>query len=231
MLALALETSGRTGSVALHRDGVLIAERSYPHGLQHAAAVVPMVDELCRSHGLAPSSIEAVYVSAGPGSFTGLRVGVTMAKTLAFATGAKLVAVPTVDVLAANAPPEATNVIVILDAKRGQIFTARFARSSEGALTAIEPAHLDTLKAMLDRTPRPVWLIGEGIDYHREAIPIDPATIVGEKSAWTPRAAVVAELGSALAAAGQFVDPYKLTPIYIRLAEAEEKRLANLQAR
>src|SRR5688500_8632212 len=93
---LALETSGRTGSVALAVDGVVVAEEQFAHGLKHAAGIVPMVDRLCRGRGWTPGEIEAVYVSAGPGSFTGLRVGVTVAKTLAFATGAKVVAVPTV---------------------------------------------------------------------------------------------------------------------------------------
>src|SRR3954467_10825613 len=127
--ALAIETSGRTGSVAVARDGTVLAEETFPHGLKHAAGLVPMIDRLCKGAGWGPRDVEEVYVSAGPGSFTGLRVGVTVAKTLAFATGAKVVAVPTVEVLARNAPADATNVVIVLDAKREQIFTARLTRS------------------------------------------------------------------------------------------------------
>src|SRR5689334_12051893 len=100
--ALALETSGRTGSVALVEVGNVVAEDQFPHGLRHAAGLVPMIDRLCRERGWAPGDVDEVYVSAGPGSFTGLRVGITVAKTLALATGARVVAVPTADVLARN---------------------------------------------------------------------------------------------------------------------------------
>ena len=90
---LAIETSGREGSVAVLRDGDVLAEEHFPHGLKHAAELVPMIDRLCAAQGWAPGDVAEVYVSVGPGSFTGLRVGITVAKSLAFATGAALVAV------------------------------------------------------------------------------------------------------------------------------------------
>lgn len=225
MFALALETSGRLGSIALFRDGRLLDERTYPHGLQHAAAIVPMLDALCREHGVAPRQLEQIFISIGPGSFTGLRVGVTLAKTLAFSTGAKIVAVPSVDVIVENLPDEATHAIIVLDAKRGQIFTARCARNAGGRWTTIEPAHLDTLAAMLERAPRPVHLIGEGVSYHRAAIPDAPEVIIGDEALWLPRASVVGRLGHERGQAGEFTDPLRLVPTYVRLAEAEEKRL------
>src|SRR6476660_6182130 len=128
--ALAIETSGRIGSVALIDENGAIEEREFPHGLQHAAGLIPLMDEMCQASGWTPADLRQVYVSAGPGSFTGLRIGITLAKTLAFATGARLVAVPTMRVLVENAPPEARHVIVVLDAKREQIFTARFEKVS-----------------------------------------------------------------------------------------------------
>src|SRR5690349_19781023 len=123
--ALAVETSGRVGSVALAEDGQVLVEETFPHGLQHAATLLPIIDRLCRVRGWGPPYLELLYVSAGPGSFTGLRIGITLCKTIAFATGAKMVAVPSVRVLAGNAPPEARNLVIVLDAKREQIFTAR----------------------------------------------------------------------------------------------------------
>src|SRR5579864_5989127 len=167
---LAIETSGRVGSVALAEDARVVAEDEFPHGLQHAAEMLPRIDRLCRDHGWGPADLKELYISAGPGSFTGLRIGVTLAKTLAFATGAKIVAVPSVDVLAANGPPEARHVLIVLDAKRGQIFTARFSRLPTGQWSCDEPAHLEDLSAVLARSPRPVHLIGEGIEYHRQLI-------------------------------------------------------------
>ncbi|HEX8340887.1 MAG TPA: tRNA (adenosine(37)-N6)-threonylcarbamoyltransferase complex dimerization subunit type 1 TsaB [Tepidisphaeraceae bacterium] len=222
--ALAIETSGKIGSVAVACDGTVLAEESFPHHFQHAAGLMPLVDQLMRGVGWKPADIDCVCVSVGPGSFTGLRIGVTAAKTIAFATGARLVAVPTTRVLLANAPAEAREVVVVLDAKRGQIFTARFTHTGD-PWTEAEPEHLDTLAAMLARSTGPVHLIGEGLPYHTDAA-VDERAIVTPESAWQARAAAVAVLGHAKAAAGDFIDPFRLTPVYVRRPEPEEKRLA-----
>jgi tRNA threonylcarbamoyladenosine biosynthesis protein TsaB len=225
--ALAIETSGRLGSLALVEDGRVVAEDEFPHGLQHAAEIVVRIDRLCRDRAWAPDDLQELYVSAGPGSFTGLRIGITLAKTVAFATGAKLVAVPTVRVLAANAPPDATNLIIVLDAKREQIFTARFARQEDRPdreWIEREPAHLDDLPSMLARSPRPVHLLGEGIPHHQKFIPAgDASVIVSPSELWRARAAAVANEGVRMARAEQFTDPDLLLPVYIRRPEAEEK--------
>jgi tRNA threonylcarbamoyladenosine biosynthesis protein TsaB len=223
--ALAIETSGRTGSIALARDGQILEEQAFPHGLQHAAEILPMIDRLTLARHWKPTDLEELYVSAGPGSFTGLRIGITLAKTLAFATNVKLVAVPTVQVLAENAPPESRNLIIVLDAKRDQIFTARFARPSEhGPWQEQEPAHMDTLTAMLARAPRPVHLLGEGIPHHTRFIPNDDSQVViTPEQSWRARARAVADLGRQLALSNHYTDPDRLTPIYIRKPEAEEK--------
>jgi tRNA threonylcarbamoyladenosine biosynthesis protein TsaB len=228
--ALAIETSGRTGSIALADEGRVIAESQFPHGLKHAAEIIPIIDRLCRERNWRPGDLQELYVSAGPGSFTGLRIGITLAKTLAFATGIRLVAVPTVRALVENAPAEARHAIIVLDAKREQIYTARFERAGQAWLER-EPAHLDSLTAMLARSPRPVQLLGDGIPFHEKFIPKDDAGVVATGSdLWPARAAVVARIGMELAASGHFADPYRLTPIYIRLPEAEEKRLAATQS-
>lgn len=222
-IGLAIETSGRIGSVALVRDGEVLAEPTFEHGLKHAAGILPMIDRLCREHRIGPGDIAELYLSIGPGSFTGLRIGVTLAKTMALTTGVKLIAVPTVQVLAMNAPAEARHVLIVLDAKRGQIFTAAFERVAD-TWAEREPAKLDSLQAMLARSPRPVHLIGEGIPYHETFITKDdPGVIVTSPDTWRARAAVVAAIGMKLAAQHAFADPDQLTPLYIRKPEAEEK--------
>jgi len=220
--ALAIETSGRTGSVALI-DGDTIVEAEFPHVLKHAAGIIPLIQELCRGRNLAPADLRELYVSVGPGSFTGLRIGITLAKTLAFATGAKIVAVPSVRVLVENAPANAKEVVIVLDAKREQIFTARFQRK-DGAWIEREPAHLDSLINMLERSGRPVHLLGEGIPFHEKFIAKDDASIIlTAPEAWRARASVVARIGREMADAANFVEPDRLVPIYIRPPEAEEK--------
>jgi tRNA threonylcarbamoyladenosine biosynthesis protein TsaB len=220
---LAIETSGRVGSVAVVRDGAVVVEEAFEHGFKHATELLPMVDRLVRAQGWAPKDVEELYVSAGPGSFTGLRIGITLAKTMALATGVQVVAVPTVRVLAENAPPDAGNVIVVLDAKRDQIFTARFERAG-GEWQEREGAHLDSLAGMLERSPRPVWLIGEGLPFHEKFLPKgDAGVVVTGPEAWRARASVVAKVGVAMAARGEWADVDRLTPIYIRKPEAVEK--------
>jgi tRNA threonylcarbamoyladenosine biosynthesis protein TsaB len=221
--ALAIETSSRIGSVALAEDGNTLAEEAFPHGLQHAAQIIPAIDALCRKLEWTSNDIREIYVSAGPGSFTGLRIGITLAKTLSLATGAAIVAVPSVRVLAENAPTDAENIIIVLDAKRDQIFTASFKRTKDG-WTETQPAQLSALITMLAKAPRPVHLIGEGIPYHRKFIPADdPQIHQVDESMWRPQARVVAMLGRKMAQENQFTDPMKLIPIYIRRPEAEEK--------
>ncbi len=225
---LAIETSGRIGSVALADGGKVVVEEQFPHGLKHAAEIIPLVDRLCQARQWKASDIEELYVSAGPGSFTGLRISITMAKTLALATGVKIVAVPSLRVLVENAPPEARHLIVVLDAKREQIFTARFECSGQTWLER-EPARLDSLSAMLQRAIRPVHLLGEGIPYHEKFISKDdPGVIITAPETWRARASAVARLGMEMARAGRFTDAYALTPIYIRKPEAEEKYEAGL---
>ena len=224
MRALAIETPARTGSIAAVEDGNVVGEEQFEHGLQHAAQIVPIIDRLCRARGWTARDLDELYVSAGPGSFTGLRIGITLAKTMALATGVKLVAVPTVRVLVENAPREARHVVLVLDAKRAQIFTARFERDERGKWIEREPAHLDSLAAMLERAPRPVHLLGEGLPYHERFIRRDDlGVIVTGAELWRPQARVVAMIGGAMAREGQFVDPDRFAPIYIRKPEAEEK--------
>ncbi|HVT87298.1 MAG TPA: tRNA (adenosine(37)-N6)-threonylcarbamoyltransferase complex dimerization subunit type 1 TsaB [Tepidisphaeraceae bacterium] len=225
--ALAIETSGRIGSIAIVENAKVLFEEQFAHGLQHAAQIIPIIDQLCRKHGWKPGDVEELHVSAGPGSFTGLRIGITLAKTMALATGVKLVAVPSVRVLVENAPAEARQVIIVLDAKREQIFTARFERAPGGEQAEWierEPAHLDDLRSMLSRSGRPVHLLGEGIPYHEQFIPKqDAGIIVTSEDSWRARASSVAKIGLEMSARSEFADPLMLTPIYIRRPEAEEK--------
>lgn len=211
--------------MAIVENGCVLGEDTFEHGLRHAAEMVPRIDKLVRAQGWAPGDLREIYVSVGPGSFTGLRIGVTLAKTLAFATGATIAAVPSVEVLAHNAPPEARNVIIVLDAKREQVFTARLRREGgESDWIIDEPARVDSLAAMISRSPRPVYLVGEGIPFHQKYLPTEDATaILTPPELWRARAAIVAQIGYRMQREGKFADPQRLIPIYIRKPEAEEK--------
>ena len=222
MGSLALETSGRIGSIALVDADRIVVEETFQHGLQNAAKILPIIDRLVREQSWTPAQIEQIFVSVGPGSFTGLRIGVTLAKSLALATNVKIIAVPTVRVLVENAPSDASNVIIVLDAKRDQIFTARFSHLDDQWIEE-ESAHVDSLVEMLKRSPRPVHLLGEGMPFHRKFIPEEASIIELPEETWRARASIVAKIGIEMARRGEFADPFKLTPVYIRKPEAEEK--------
>ena len=223
--AIAIETTSRRGAAALIEDGRVVDSGSFA-GSPHTVALLPLVDGLVRDQGWTPRDLEHVYVSVGPGGFTGTRVGVTFAKSFAFATGAKVVAVPTPRVIVENLPIEARVAAVVVDARRGKIWGQRFDRrdGETGLWSPIESGGLTTMADLAASLPRPAWLIGEGITYHRDAIdPSDEHLQVFDDP--TPQPRVVASLGSAMASRGEFADPFALVPAYVRRPEAEEKRL------
>lgn len=222
-LSLVIETSGRIGSVALAVGEQLLEERHFEHGLMHAAGMVPMIEGLLSARGRSAGDVHRIFISSGPGSFTGLRIGITLAKTLALVTGAEIIPVPTLRILAENAAAVAHHLIVLLDAKRGQVYAARYQRDNAGWVE-VEPAHLDTLSAMISRAPRPVYLLGEGLAYHQSSIPAqDDSIIQTAADNWQARASAVIRVGIPLARLGHHADPDTLEPLYIRPPEAEEK--------
>jgi len=225
---LAVETSSRTGSVAAGRGGTILGELEFTAGARHGVELIPAVDRLVREANLKPDQFEIICVSAGPGSFTGLRVGFTFARSLAQISGAKLVQVPSTEVIVANlhdqlaAEPGPVFVAPIMDAKRGQVYTAGF-RWHAGGLekvlneTAITPAQL------LGQLGRPAWITGEGIDYHRQAFANHPDVVLTDQTLWRPRAKNVLTLGLEKAHRNEFTELNHLLPTYVRLPEAEER--------
>ena len=144
---LAIETSSRVGSLALAVGGELVTVQEFRRNLRHVAELLPAMDRATGQLGWRAEDLEEVYVSAGPGSFTGLRIGITVAKTLAMACGIPVVAVGSIEVIAANAPAEAIHVGVVLDAKRGQIFGGRFERREGRLVKTLDGTCLRYLRA------------------------------------------------------------------------------------
>jgi tRNA threonylcarbamoyladenosine biosynthesis protein TsaB len=222
--ALAFETSSAWGCVALGRGTGILGIRTFSAPRRHANEFLSAIDELCTEHAVAPNAVRFVYVSAGPGSFTGLRIGITAARAIALATGAKVVAVPSLEVVAQNAadaptPPE--QLAVILDAKRKRVYAATFTRREEAYVPVTEPAEVDPAEFLAAQEPS-CAVFGEGVAYHREAVEASGLPILPEEF-HRPRAKTVYRLGTERARQGRFDDPRQLIPIYIRPPEAEEK--------
>lgn len=226
-VALAIETSGALGSVAIGRGDAVLEACTLTGDRRHAVELLPTIRALCDRHAVTPSAIDRVYVSVGPGSFTGLRIGVTVARMIALTTGAKVVAVPTLDVIARNvflAPDPPDRLCVLLDAKRGNVYAAVFERRADGyaALTdAVEASPEEFLSANVSGQ-LVCAVTGGGIASYGDVV---------EASAWdavpealhVPCAEAVYELGVSLARQGRFHEARSLTPTYIRPPEAEER--------
>lgn len=221
---VAIETSSALGSVALAEGDELRAVAELATTARHCQNLMPTIDALCRQTGWRPNDLDQVFVSAGPGSFTGLRISITIAKTLATALGLHIVAVPTMRVIAARAeslhqPPD--RLAVVLDAKRRQVYASLFQLRDRQYQTVLD-ACLMTPAELLERAPRPLTLTGEGLTWHADAFQ-------GHTIDWLdhdhrmPRAREVHRIGRRMAKRSEFTPPNDLIPIYIRIPEAEEK--------
>jgi len=221
---LAIETSCSLGSVGLGCDGRLMGQLTFTGPRKHAVEFLVMVDTLCREHGIAPHQIAEVYVSYGPGSFTGLRMGVTAARTLAFALNARTVPVPTLEVIAQNAldlPDSPATAAVILDAKRKRVYASAFVRQNGQFIPCCEPAEVEPA-GFLARQPKGTIVLGEGVLAYGDVVKTSGLAMAPE-AAHTPQAGVVYRLGHQLARHGAFTARRDLVPLYIRPPEAEER--------
>ena len=216
---LAIETSTRRGSITLGCGDDILESVDLPEPKRHRLVLMAAIDELFQRHGLAPADLDQVYVSIGPGSFTGLRIAVTTAKMLAMTLGARLVAVPTVEVLAENVPPRTvgTHLAVCLNTKADTAYTGCFISDGERWQPARAP-RLSAIDEMLAVLPRPMLLLGETL---AESIMGDRVERLPAPYA-EPHSENVFSLGRALAQRGMFTTGYDLLPLYARRPEAEE---------
>jgi tRNA threonylcarbamoyladenosine biosynthesis protein TsaB len=227
MRILALETSGLSGSVALLDDqrGFEFS-RELAAGQRSAQALAPAIHEALKSAGWSPRDVEAVAVTAGPGSFTGLRIGVTTAKTLAYALGTALVGVNSLDVLAAAIPPSDARLWALLDAHRGEVFAASYRVNTAGDWIREDITRecaLPTVDAWLAQLAPGDIVTGPVLAKLASRLP--PGVVAAAEELRSPQARHVATLAAKRLAAGDRDDVWNLVPFYGRLSAAEEKRL------
>lgn len=218
---LALETTDLSGSVATWADGRLVCELSLPSHQRSAQSLAPGIADVLAQSGWRPFDVGVVGVTVGPGSFTGLRVGVTTAKTFAYCCGAAVVGVDTLEVLAAAAPITFTRLAVAIDAQRGDVVACTFLHDAQGAWRPDAPAQLVPWRDWLDSLPAGAALVSPLL--RKRAGDLPDRLIVTPESCWTPRAGCVAQLAAARWAEGRCDDLWKLAPRYYRRSAAEEK--------
>jgi tRNA threonylcarbamoyladenosine biosynthesis protein TsaB len=210
---LAIETSSSRGSVALLEDDHVVAERTLGEGSRHGRELLPCVDAVLDGDS---GRAGLVAVSAGPGSYTGLRIGVTFARTFCIETGTPLVGVSSLDVIAANVPPGAP-LCVAVDARLRQIYAAFY--GPDGAKA--EGDLVDGPDAVAERIgDRATRVVGDALRRYR-AVFEPVAAILDDEALWAPRAAQVGRLGLAAFRESGGQDPRGLLPRYLRRPSAK----------
>ncbi len=222
MKILALETTETIGTVAALDDDHLLRQISLNPGQRSARSLAPGIQELLREVRWHPHDVALVAVTRGPGSFTGLRVGLATAKAFAYAAGAEVLGIDTLEAIAANAPDDIRQLAVAVDAQRGQVVAGRFTRGPENLFVAAGPAELLDLRQWLETLDPAFHLTGPILRKHKATIP--PHLTALPPELWAPQAAQVGRLAAHHYSSGQRDDLWTLAPTYSRPSAAEEKR-------
>jgi len=219
---LAIDTSTLYAALAVARADGFVFVASPDPAQRHGRSLVPGIRDLLRASGLALFEIDALAVGLGPGSYTGLRVGLTAAKTLAYTTGKPLVGLDSLEVIAHNAPPDTRRVAAIADAQRGDLYAAEFERPSLGApLVRHTPTRIESRDAWLACLAPGTLVLGPDLD--RLKPPLPDSVAVATEMFGRPSGRHLIALARAALERGQCDDPWFLEPFYLRRSSAEEK--------
>lgn len=228
MLILAFETTAKAGSVALLRDGKLLAESYQNTGMTHSQTLLSMAQDMLSAAGLQPSDVQAVAVAAGPGSFTGVRIGVAAAKGFAWGAQLPCYGVSTLEAMARTLGVYSGTVVCTMDARRSQVYNAIFSAQA-GKLNRLcedRAISLEDLGKELENVEKPIFLVGDGsfLCYNTLKEQVSGLVLPPEHHVHQ-RASGVALAATEQIAQGICGDAAALQPNYLRLSQAERERL------
>lgn len=229
MKVLAIDTSNYVLGVAIVDEEKVIGEVITNLPKNHSVRVMPTIEQLMKECGIKPKELERIVVAMGPGSYTGVRIGVTIAKTLAWSLQIPLVGVSSLEVVAANGRHFNGFISPLFDARRGQVYTGLYQYEGNRLTCVVEDKIIllsDWLE-VLKKRETPVLFIGNDLVIHKEQIETDleQFAYVAPYTDWNPRPSELAVLGMEKAP----VDVHTFVPNYIRLAEAEANWLGKRQ--
>ncbi len=229
MKIIAIDSSSLVASVAIATEEAVIAEYSVNYKKTHSQTLLPMLDEIKTMTELDLSSVDAIAVTSGPGSFTGLRIGSSTAKGLALALGKPIVEVPTVDALAMNMWGSTDLVCPLMDARRNQVYTGFYEFDENDELSVIKERFAEDIEkvvGMLNDIGKSVTFLGDGVDVSKETI----RRAMRIPFRFAPphlsrqRAGSVAALAVKYYKEGRMVDSSAHKPEYLRMSQAERER-------
>ena len=228
MKILAFDTSAKTASVAVCEGGNILGVSNIDNGLTQSELVLPMAEALLSQLKMSFADVELYAVTVGPGSFTGVRIGVSTVKGLAFGRDIPCAPVSTLEALAENAAGLAGLIVPCMDARRGQFYTATFAATGEGIsrMTPDRAISAEELAEELRSYKGDIYITGDGYDVAHKLL-----TSLGVKLATTPyllrsqNAVSIARVAEKMHAQGLCVSERELAPTYLRLPQAERERL------
>ncbi len=227
MKILAIDGSGLAASVAILEDEKLVAEYTINYKLTHSHTLMPMINEICNMVKEDLSTIDAIGVTSGPGSFTGLRISAGTAKGMALGLDIPIVGIPTLDAIANNIPYTHHIICPIMDARRNHVYTALYKWENEILVRLTD--HLvipidDVIKMAKDHTEKVIFM-GDGIDVYKESI----SSSLGDQAYFAPpslrlqRASTIAILAMAEFKAGNTISHMDFAPTYLRPSQAERE--------
>lgn len=230
MIIFAIDSAMGAASAALLRDGKLLAESYADIGLTHSQTLMTLVDEVFRRAGLAPSDVDYYAVTDGPGSFTGLRIGMGTVKGLAMGAGKPCVAVSTLQALAWNVAGSSRTAVAVCDARRGRVYHAAFSVEQD-VRRLCDDGVLEVGQLAQTYSKTPIVLVGDAarLCYNRIHTEVDAALPAPGNQ--MPRASSVAAAAVGVIEAGSVVSASDLAPRYIQLPQAQRERQEKEQQR
>jgi tRNA threonylcarbamoyladenosine biosynthesis protein TsaB len=225
MKVLGIDTSTSCGSVGLCVDGWIVSEYLLNTAITHSERLLKTIDLILKETKFSFDDLDGLSISLGPGSFTGLRIGLSTAKGLAFASKKPVVGLSTLDVLASQISVTPFLICPILDAKKKEVYTAFYRYEETYSLKRLTSYEAISPEELVKKIEEKTIFVGDGVKTYGEMLrnSLKSLAIFPSPSLHLPHASEIARLGEALLLKGEILDISTLTPIYVRPSEAELK--------
>ncbi len=227
MKVLAVDTSSSVAAVAVMDERELLGEFVLNHKKTHSQKLVPMLDVVMKNLELEPEDIDVYAAASGPGSFTGLRIGITTIKAMAFAANKPVVSIPSLDALAYNVPDTEALVCPMMDARNNQVYTALYKREKgrQANMTGYMGIPVQELAEIIRGKNSDVLFVGDGVLLYREYLKseLGPRCHFAPQYLLQQRASSVAQLALYKAGEGKLENCFDMVPFYLRKSQAERE--------